>query len=216
MAPLKSAQQEKFVTEWVAGRSQSDAYRAAYPRSQKWKPEAVWARASELAKDGKVFIRYRELMDEAAKLAVIDRAWVMRHLQTIVERCMQEQPVILAGMPTGEYTFQASGANRALELLGKDLGMFVDRKEITGKDGEPLTSGPVDNLALARAILAILATAKIVDAPVNGGAGVSIGTGDAVLSSTASPEPGNADDAWHEKAPGSSFPADLPSDGRTR
>src|ERR1035437_5869658 len=40
-----------------------------------------------------------------------------------------EEVVDKKGKPTGKYTFNATGANRALELLGKKLGMFVDRGE---------------------------------------------------------------------------------------
>ena len=31
------------------------------------------------------------------------------------------------GKPTGEYQYQGNVANKALELLGRHLGMFVDR-----------------------------------------------------------------------------------------
>ena len=34
---------------------------------------------------------------------------------------------------TGEYKFDSAGANRATELLGKHLGMFVDKVEHSGK-----------------------------------------------------------------------------------
>jgi hypothetical protein len=33
------------------------------------------------------------------------------------------------GKPTGKYTLNATGANRALGLLGMKLGMFVDQCE---------------------------------------------------------------------------------------
>jgi hypothetical protein len=36
------------------------------------------------------------------------------------------------GNPTGEYTSQASSAIRALELIGKELGMFTGRREEEG------------------------------------------------------------------------------------
>ena len=46
---------------------------------------------------------------------------------------MQAQAVLDAkGNPTGEYTYNGSVANRALELLGKEQGMFVERKEVGG------------------------------------------------------------------------------------
>ena len=34
------------------------------------------------------------------------------------------------GKATGEYRYEGSVANRALELLGKELGMFVERHEV--------------------------------------------------------------------------------------
>ena len=32
----------------------------------------------------------------------------------------------------GQYVYNGSVANKALELLGKELGMFIDRKEVGG------------------------------------------------------------------------------------
>lgn len=44
---------------------------------------------------------------------------------------MQAAPVTdRDGMPTGEYRYDGSVANRALELLGKELGMFIDRSKV--------------------------------------------------------------------------------------
>jgi hypothetical protein len=49
---------------------------------------------------------------------------------------MQAVPVLDAkGNPTGDFTYQGNVANRALELLGKEQGMFVERKEV-GKPGD--------------------------------------------------------------------------------
>jgi hypothetical protein len=57
---------------------------------------------------------------------------------------MQHEPVLNAkGEETGEYRFDSKGANQALGLLGKELGMFVDRKEI--RHG-PLTEATDDEL----------------------------------------------------------------------
>jgi DUF438 domain-containing protein len=55
----------------------------------------------------------------------------MRRLQENVERAMSIEPVLDGkGHPTGVYKYQGSVANRALELLGKELGMFIDRNEV--------------------------------------------------------------------------------------
>ena len=58
--------------------------------------------------------------------------WVIIRLKEIVERCMQAKQVLdKLGRPTGIYTFDSSGSNRALELLAKHLGMFVERLDLT-------------------------------------------------------------------------------------
>src|SRR5438876_4609487 len=52
---------------------------------------------------------------------------------------MQHQPVTGAnGEATGEYRYEGSVANRALELLGKELGMFISRSEVR--------TGPLDGI----------------------------------------------------------------------
>ena len=55
-----------------------------------------------------------------AERAEIDAAWVLRELFKICERCMQNTPVLdKEGNPTGIYKFDATGALRALENIGK-------------------------------------------------------------------------------------------------
>jgi phage terminase small subunit len=50
---------------------------------------------------------------------------------------------------TAERENKFSDAIRGFELLGKHLGIFVEKREITGKDGKDLTPGsPVINLTL--------------------------------------------------------------------
>lgn len=66
--------------------------------------------------------------------------WVLEGLRAVYQRCMTEvKPVLdMRGDPTGEFAFDSKGANKSLELVGKHLGMFVERRELTGKGGAPL------------------------------------------------------------------------------
>lgn len=65
--------------------------------------------------------------------------WVLTRLKAISDRCIQAEPVYsTTGEETGEYRFDSTGANKATELIGKHIGMFTDKTEITGKDGEEL------------------------------------------------------------------------------
>lgn len=66
----------------------------------------------------------------------LKQSWVVDRLRENVERSMQIVPVLdREGNPTGEYMYRGSVANKALELLGKHLGMFVDRLNVNVKGG---------------------------------------------------------------------------------
>ena len=72
-----------------------------------------------------------EIAERAVEIAAIDKSWVMMRLKQNLERAMAIEPVLDGrGKPTGVYKYQGAVANRALELLGKELGMFVDRAEV--------------------------------------------------------------------------------------
>lgn len=79
--------QERYVEELVKGKSQRQAFRIAYPNSQKWKDATVDKRASELLKKGEVLGRYNELMEEAKTKGGNDattmRAFIIEQLKKI-------------------------------------------------------------------------------------------------------------------------------------
>jgi phage terminase small subunit len=57
--------------------------------------------------------------------------WVLDRLREVTERCMQHEALLdHEGNPTGEYKFNASGANKSIELIGKHLGMFKDNLKV--------------------------------------------------------------------------------------
>lgn len=76
-------QQEAFAMRVAAGSSLAEAYRQAYPRSQKWKPEAVWTAASVLAADRKVYIRVANLQAAASDKAELDVTEIVREIRRI-------------------------------------------------------------------------------------------------------------------------------------
>lgn len=73
---------------------------------------------------------------QAAKSVVneVTQEWVVETLVRNIKRAMQEEAVLdKHGNPTGEYVYNGSVVNRACELLGKRLGMFVDKTEVKGQ-----------------------------------------------------------------------------------
>lgn len=95
----------------------------------------------------------REAIEKAqakrARRVEVTQDYVLSNLVEVVERTMQRAPVLdrKGEQVTDEegravWTFDAKGANRALELLGKHLGIFTDkiRAEVSGPDGGPMAS----------------------------------------------------------------------------
>lgn len=72
----------------------------------------------------------QELMNKRSKKVEIDGDWVLSKLKQVAERCMQEEPVIAQGEPTGEFKFDSSGANKALELIGKHHKLFTEKIDV--------------------------------------------------------------------------------------
>ena len=100
---------------------------------------------------GKTWVR--EAIEKAqakrARRVEVTQDYVLSNLVEVVERTMQRAPVMdrKGEQVTDEkgrsvWTFDAKGANRALELLGKHLGIFTDkvRAEVSGPDGGPVAS----------------------------------------------------------------------------
>ena len=79
-----------------------------------------------------------ELQAKRSAKTAITADYVLSSLHKVAERCMQEEAVTDADGATGEFKFEHSGANKSLELLGKHLGLFVERKELSGPDGGPI------------------------------------------------------------------------------
>ena len=68
-----TTKQEIFVQQLVAGQSQRQAYRKAFPSSKKWKDSAVDSNASALLQNAKVLQRYRELLKQFSNMALWSR-----------------------------------------------------------------------------------------------------------------------------------------------
>jgi len=71
------------------------------------------------------------LREERNRELGLDSYYVLKNLKSIAERCMQAEEVMIDGEPSGEFKFEHSGANKALELIGKHIGMFVEQKKIS-------------------------------------------------------------------------------------
>ena len=86
--------------------------------------------ASTAARRPLVKARVDELLAKAERRTVLDISYVLDGLKTVAEASMERVPFEAAGGEIVDKLADASAANRALELLGKTMGAFIDRTQI--------------------------------------------------------------------------------------
>lgn len=123
--------QQLFVQEYLKDLNATDAYKRAGYAVKDDNVAAVCA--NKLLRNAKVKEQIDKAMEERAKRNQLSADWVLRKLKENTERCMQLEPVINKdGSFDGVYKWEPAAANRSLELIGKHIGMFVDRVEHSG------------------------------------------------------------------------------------
>ncbi len=75
--------QEHFAQLVACGKSQSEAYRTAYPKSQAWKDEAVWSQASRLMP--KVSTRIEQIRAELAERGLWAKSQSVKELVAMAQ-----------------------------------------------------------------------------------------------------------------------------------
>ena len=134
MPVLPNSKHERFAQLVASGRTPADAYAAVG-----YKERTAYTCGPRLLKRAAVRARVTELQRAVAQVSVtrgaIDREFVLKELMDNALQAKQEQ--------------QFSASNRALELLGKEMGMFVDRTDHSFSwDGDPanLTDAQLEKL----------------------------------------------------------------------
>lgn len=116
--------QERFAQEVASGKTQADAYRAAFDVGVNTKPSTVIRSASQLMNDPNIAARVEALREPIAKKAQITLESHLEDLQRIRDAAIEAK--------------QYSAATSAEIARGKASGVHVERSELTGKDGGPL------------------------------------------------------------------------------
>lgn len=117
--------QEAFAQAVASGMSQSDAYRAAYTVRETTKPDSVNQAASKVMADPKVASRVEELRKPVVEAAQITLASHLERLRALSAAAEQG----------GQY----SAAITAEVARGKASGLYVEKTELTGANGGPVS-----------------------------------------------------------------------------
>ncbi|WP_416763118.1 terminase small subunit [Roseateles sp. So40a] len=152
MTKKLTASQEAFARGVASGLSQAEAYRRAYPRSKGWKPEAVHRAGAKMAALANVSARVKELQGQAAVVAVLDKAKVLREVAMLAHSDIagiigeggrvllpnELDPATRAAVKSfkideyGKIEYQFWDKRASLDMTMKHLGLYeLDNKQKT-------------------------------------------------------------------------------------
>lgn len=130
MAALENPRYERFAQELAQGISQRKAYRAAFPASERWKDETVDSKASNLAKDGKVSARVKELQEASASKAIKTARQRKEWLSSIMDNEAEEMQHRL----------------KACDMLNKMEGEYTEKLQVKGEVNNPMAGLTTEEL----------------------------------------------------------------------
>jgi phage terminase small subunit len=121
-----TSKQRRFVDEYLVDLNASKAAERAG-----FSAKTAYSIGQRLLKN----VEIRQAVDEAIEARSVrtglTQDWVLERLKENVDRSMQAEAVKdKFGNETGEYIYNGGVANGALTLIGKHLGMFVEKSEV--------------------------------------------------------------------------------------
>ena len=127
-----SKKQQLFISEYVKDLNGASAYKRAGYKAKNDNVDKVCA--SKLLTKPNVKPAVEKLMQNRAEKNLLTADWVLKHLKENADRCMQYKPVVdrCGHHETGVYKREPKAANKSLELIGKHIGMFLDKIEHSG------------------------------------------------------------------------------------
>lgn len=150
-------QQEAFAQAVASGKNLSEAYRTAYPKSQKWADTTLWPHASKLMGNDKVSTRIVSLARKVEEFFAIDTARLLREASRLAHSDIAgimhpdgkvklpheldaDTRAAVASFKIDEYgriEYKFWDKNSAIERLFKHQGLFKeDNKQKTDALGE--------------------------------------------------------------------------------
>ncbi len=149
MGKLKNEFHEKYAQHRGMRETQESAYLQSGLRGD---PDNAHRLGHSLEKrTSNIRARIMELQDQNDKLRSnnrhFDRSWVLERLKEQIERCMQiKEMKDKRGKTLGVFKWEASAANKAIELAGRELGMFATTNKNLHGEIDPLEGKSPDEL----------------------------------------------------------------------
>ena len=131
MPVLRNQRQELFAQALAQGKTADAAYEnAGYRRNRH--------NASRLKTNETVVARVLELQANQQERFVLTRQYTIEALVENTEKALGRHPVKIGADGNEEFVYRGDVANRALQMLGAELQMFIPKSEVTHKKHDDL------------------------------------------------------------------------------
>lgn len=124
MPALENPRHERFAQGLAQGKTATLAYSEAGYVDNRFN-------ASALKTKQHIIARVMELQGNRVERLIITRQYVIDALLENAEKALGRKPVKIGAEAKEVYVYRGDVANAAIRLAGLEVGMFVDRKEVT-------------------------------------------------------------------------------------
>ena len=73
----------------------------------------------------------QEIKERTIVPIIVTRQYLIESLVDNLEKALGRRPVRMHSKDNWVYTYRAEAANRSIQMLGSEIGMFADRQDIT-------------------------------------------------------------------------------------
>ena len=142
MPVLPNARHERFAQAIFKGKSAAEAYIEAGFKPNRANASVLKHKQNIVKRLSEIALEDQYIHEAATEKAIVELAisktWVLEMLRENALVAMGKQKITVTKIFEGEpidiqiTALNATAANKALELIGKEIGMFKERRDITG------------------------------------------------------------------------------------
>jgi hypothetical protein len=133
--------EQEYIFNDISLKKLSEKYKIPESTIEKRSTREFWRKKKiEIGEKYAENVREKTL-EKKVEIAVehnLNPDWVLNTLKEITERCMNRVPIMEKDefgnmVHSGEWKFDSSGANKAVENIGKYFKMFTEKQDVTHK-----------------------------------------------------------------------------------
>ena len=148
-----TTKQEKFVQEWYATGNKTEAYRTAYD-AENMSDAVINVKASELSRNGKIAVRYRELSGEGQKRSEVTVDTINAMLMTAFKIAKKDDNAG-AIVQTANSLSKLHGLDRLTDTQIKKIEKEIESSNNMDTEVQPLNitfevSAPVSDIKVTQ------------------------------------------------------------------